>query len=222
MSRSSVGAAGDLAGRLDAATRELGVALDAAQQASLLQYARLLDRWSATYNLSAIRGQDAILIHHLLDCLAIVPALQRWAGNRAIRVLDVGSGAGLPGVVLAIARAHWSITTIDAVGKKVAFVRQAAGELRLANLLPLHGRVERLPGSTGFDLIVSRAFASLSEFTDKTKERVAQGGVWVAMKARRPQDEIAELSSSLEVFHVEPLIVPGLDAERCLAWIRPC
>lgn len=221
MSLPSAGALDDLAGRLDAATRELGVALSVRQQASLLQYAQLLDRWSVTYNLSAIRGQIPILTQHLLDCLAIVPALQRWAGDRAIRVLDVGSGAGLPGVVLAVAKADWPITTIDAVGKKVAFVRQVAGELGLSNLLPLHGRVEHLPASASFDLIVSRAFASLSEFTNKTRERVAQGGVWVAMKGRRPENEIAELPPSREVFHVEPLVVPGLDAERCLVWIRP-
>lgn len=216
------GAAGfDAANRLSEAARDLEVDLTSRQQAMLLQYMHLLDRWSKTYNLSAIRGDESILTHHVLDSLAIMPALARWAGGRIIRALDVGSGAGLPGVVMAIARADWFITTVDSVGKKAAFVRQAAGELGLSNLVSLHGRVERMPAVAAFDLIVSRAFATLTEFTELTERRLASGGVWVAMKGRPPHDEIAKLPGHRSVFHVEQLVVPGLGAQRCLVWIRP-
>ena len=221
MSRRSHAAAFDAAARLAAAASELGVELNSHQQAMLLQYVHLLDRWSKTYNLSAIRGEESMLTHHVLDSLAIVPALARWAGGRIIRALDVGSGAGLPGVVMAIARADWFITTVDSVGKKSAFVRQAAGELGLSNLVSLHERAELMTAATAFDLIVSRAFATLCEFTELTQRCLAPGGVWVAMKGRVPIDEIANLPGHRSVFHVEQLLVPGLGAERCLVWIRP-
>jgi 16S rRNA (guanine527-N7)-methyltransferase len=221
MSRPSHAAGFDAAARLAAAASELGVELNSHQQAKLLQYVHLLDRWSKTYNLSAIRGEESMLTHHVLDSLAIVPALARWAGGRIIRALDVGSGAGLPGVVMAIARADWFITTVDSVGKKSAFVRQAAGELGLSNLVSRHERVELMTAATAFDLIVSRAFATLSEFTELTQRCLAPGGVWVAMKGRVPIDEIAKLPGHRSVFHVEQLVVPGLGAERCLVWIRP-
>lgn len=207
--------------RLIAGANDLGLTLTAQQCAQLLQYIDLLDRWSAIYNLSAIRGPEAILRQHILDCLAAVPSMIRWAAGRAIRVLDVGSGAGLPGLVVAVVKSDWSVTTIDAVAKKAAFVRQAAGELGLANLNAVHGRVESLPAHPGFDLITCRALATVGEFTMSSAHCLREHGIWVAMKGVFPTTELAGLRSGITVFHVEPLHVPGLDAARCLVWIRP-
>lgn len=207
--------------RLVAAAHDLGVALGAEQRAQLLQFVGLLDRWSSVYNLSAIRGAEAILQQHVLDSLAVVPAMLRWAAGRTIRVLDVGSGAGLPGLVIAVARPDWSVTTIDAVAKKVAFVRQAAGELGMSNLTAVHGRAESLPGEPPFDLITCRAFATIGEFTAATRHCLKVQGVWAAMKGANPTDELENLRPGTTVFHVEPLRVPGLNAARCLVWIRP-
>ena len=137
-----------------------------------------------------------------------------------MRVLDVGSGAGLPGVVLALARPDWSVCCVDAVAKKASFVRQVAGELKLANLQSRHARVESL-AEGAFDLIVSRAFASLRDFSQLTRNQLAADGCWCAMKGVVPDDEIAALPPDVEVFHVEPLVVPALDAQRCLVWMRP-
>jgi len=210
-----------LEGRLIAGAQDLGLTLSPQQCTRLLQYIDLLDRWSAVYNLSAIRGPGAILQQHILDCLAAVPSMARWAAGRAIRVLDVGSGAGLPGLVIAAVKSDWSVTTIDAVAKKVAFVRQAAGELGVANLKALHGRVEALPAQPGFDLIICRALATLGEFTASSAHCLREHGNWVAMKGVCPTKELVGLPTAVAVFHVEPLHVPGVDAARCLVWIRP-
>jgi 16S rRNA (guanine527-N7)-methyltransferase len=150
----------------------------------------------------------------------VLPPLRRHLGVRAARILDVGSGGGLPGVVLAAAEPAWDVTCIDAVGKKAAFVRQAAGELELLNLHVAHARVETLR-SPPFDVITARAFAALPEFVRLTRPLLAPGGVWMAMKGKRPDDEIAALPADVEPFHVESLAVPGLDADRCLVWMRP-
>ena len=210
-----------LEARLIAGAHDLGLTLSPQQCTRLLQYIDLLDRWSAIYNLSAIRGPEAILQQHILDCLAAVPSMARWAAGRAIRVLDVGSGAGLPGLVIAVVRSDWSVTTIDAVAKKVAFVRQATGELGVANLKAVHGRVESSPAHPGFDLIICRALATIGDFTASSAHCLREHGNWVAMKGVFPAKEVAGLRSGTEVFHVEPLHVPGLDAARCLVWIRP-
>jgi len=160
-------------------------------------------------------------VQHLADCLAVIGPLRRQIGDgRPQRILDVGSGGGLPGLVLAVASPAWDVSCVDAVGKKAAFVRQMAGELALPNLHALHARVESLPGSP-FDVITSRAFGSLSEFVRVTRSLLAPGGVWMAMKGRRPDNELAGLPADVEVFHVEPLAVPGLAAERCLIWMQP-
>jgi 16S rRNA (guanine527-N7)-methyltransferase len=141
-----------------------------------------------------------------------------------LRVLDVGSGGGLPGAVWAIARPAWSITCLDAVAKKAAFVRQVAAELSLPSLSAVHARVEAWrptrPLPPDFHLVTSRAFASLADFCAGTRHLLAPGGVWVAMKGRRPDDEIRALPSDVDVFHVEPLVLPGLDLQRCLVWMR--
>ena len=205
--------------RLDAAA--LGLALPDAAIERLLAYLALLRKWNAAYNLTSLRDAAQMRVHHLADCLAVMAPLRRQLGDRrALRLLDVGSGGGLPGVVLAIAEPAWDVSCVDTVGKKAAFIRQAAGELALPNLHALHARVESLPGLP-FDVIASRAFASLPDFVRLTRPLLAPGGVWLAMKGRRPDDELAALPADIDVFHVEPLAVPGLDAERCLIWMRP-
>lgn len=191
------------------------------QIAALAAYLDLLQRWNATYNLTAVRDPAEMLTQHLADCLSVVPALAQWLAGHpgAGRLLDVGSGGGLPGVVLAVTLPQLQVTCVDTVGKKAAFIRQVALEGRLANLEALHSRVEALR-DRGFDLVVSRAFASLADFVRLTERCLKPHGVWVAMKGKRPADEIAQVPTGIDVFHVEPLHVPGLDAERCLVWMR--
>jgi 16S rRNA (guanine527-N7)-methyltransferase len=196
------------------------VPLSDRQADSLLEYLKLLERWNKVHNLSAIRDPDAMLTQHLLDSLAAVGPLRRHAAGRALRILDVGSGAGLPGLVWAVAEPSWTVTTIDAVAKKTAFVREAVGALGLANLVPLHGRIETAPTMSRFDVATSRAFASLGDFVAMTRGRLAADGIWLAMKGLPPNDEIAALDPALDVFHVERLQIPGLAAERCLVWVR--
>ncbi len=204
--------------QLAAAAATLGVALDAPQRAALLGHLALLQRWNATYNLTAVRDPAAMFTQHLVDCLAVVPAVQRV--GPAGRLLDVGSGGGLPGVVIAVALPGWQVTCVDTVAKKMAFVRQAGGTLGLRNLRAVHARVEAL-AEPPFDLVTARAFASLADLAALTRRHLAPGGVWMAMKGRVPDDEIAALPAEVEVFHVEQLEVPGLEAQRCLVWMRP-
>jgi 16S rRNA (guanine527-N7)-methyltransferase len=194
--------------------------LSADLDARLERFLALLARWNAAYNLTALRNTAQMRTQHLADCLAVLPPLRRHLGVRAARILDVGSGGGLPGVVLAAAEPAWDVTCIDAVGKKAAFVRQAAGELELPNLHAEHARVETLRVPP-FDVITARAFAALPEFVRLTRPLLVPGGVWMAMKGKRPDDEIAALPADVEAFHVESLAVPGLDADRCLVWMRP-
>jgi len=196
----------------------------------LAGYLMRLQQWNRTYNLTALRDPQDMLSHHLADCLVVVvPMLAHWgftlddvaldtSAPRA-RVLDVGSGGGLPGVVLAILCPGLQVTCVDTVGKKAAFIRQVAAELGLKNLRAEHARVEQLQG--GFDLITSRAFASLQDFTDWTAHLLAPGAVWMAMKGKVPDDELPALAARVQVDRIEPLQVPGLDAERCLVWMRP-
>lgn len=186
----------------------------------LLGYLDLLHKWNQAYNLSAVRDPQQMVHQHLLDCLAALPALDRHLQGSDARILDVGSGAGLPGVVWALMRPQWSLCCVDAVAKKASFVRQVAVELALRNLRAEHARVEQLQ-LPPFDVVVSRAFASLADFTRLTRRQLASGGCWLAMKGKLPADEIAALGADVTVFHVERLQVPGLDAQRCLVWMRP-
>jgi 16S rRNA (guanine527-N7)-methyltransferase len=187
----------------------------------LERYLALLAQWNAAYNLTAIRDAAKMRTQHLADCLAVVEPLRRHFGaDRPVRILDVGSGGGLPGVVLALSDPGWQVTCVDTVGKKAAFIRQVAAELALPNLHVEQARVEQLRVEP-FDLITSRAFASLADFARLTRHLIGPRGVWMAMKGKQPVDELAALPADIEVFHVEPLIVPGLDAERCLVWMRP-
>lgn len=186
----------------------------------LIAYLDLLHKWNQAYNLSAVRDPQQMVHQHLLDCLAVLPALDRHLQGRDALILDVGSGAGLPGVVWALMRPQWSLCCVDAVAKKATFVRQVAVELSLRNLHSEHARVEQLQ-LPPFDVVVSRAFASLDDFTRLTRGQLAPDGCWLAMKGKLPEDEIAALGTDVTVFHVERLQVPGLEAQRCLVWMRP-
>lgn len=197
----------------------LGLDLPETARRALLAYLQLLLRWNATYNLTAVREPDQMLVQHLVDCLAVVTPLRRHLRGASARLLDVGSGGGLPGVVIAIAAPEIHVTCVDTVGKKAAFVRQVAAELGLGGLRAEHARVERLQGA--YDVIASRAFASLRQFCALTRQCLAPDGVWMAMKGRSPHDEIDQLPSDVSVFHVEQLQIPGLAAERCLIWMAP-
>lgn len=207
-----------MAGELDPICAALGLTPTPQQLRSLMDYLDLLQRWNATYNLTAVRDRGAMLVQHLADCLAVVAPLAHHLP--AGRLLDVGSGGGLPGVVLAIMVPALEVICVDTVGKKSAFVRQVSGTLALPNLHALHARVESLQ-AVHFDLIISRAFASLADFARLTRHLLAPGGAWLAMKGRQPDAELAALPPRVQVFHVEPLMVPGLDADRCLVWMRP-
>ena len=197
----------------------LGLTLTAAQHTQLEAYLALLQKWNKVYNLTAVRDPAEMRTHHLMDSLSVVAPLQRQTGAGPRRILDVGAGAGLPGVVLAITQPEWQVTCVDTVGKKAAFVQQVATELRLPNLRGLHARVESLT-EQNFDVVCSRAFASLADFTHWSAAALAPDGVWMAMKGKHPAAEIAALPATVAVFHVERLTVPGLDAERCLVWLR--
>ncbi|MBK1612626.1 16S rRNA (guanine(527)-N(7))-methyltransferase RsmG [Rubrivivax gelatinosus] len=218
MSEEDLAAAAGVAAPVSAAATvcaALGLEATAAQIDALDRYLALLQRWNSTYNLTAVRDPEQMLTQHLADCLAVVkPLAQRLPAGR---VLDVGSGGGLPGVVLAVM--GWDVSCVDTVGKKAAFIRQVAAELRLAKLHAVHSRVEQWR-APAFDLITSRAFASLADFVTLTGSHLKPGGCWMAMKGRLPEDEIAALPADIEVFHVEQLAVPGLDAQRCLVWMR--
>jgi 16S rRNA (guanine527-N7)-methyltransferase len=198
----------------------LGLGLDAAQQGRLLDYLALLAKWSKVYNLTAVREPESMLRLHLLDSLAALGPLRRHSSGAPTRVLDVGSGGGLPGVAFAIAAPELAVTCVDTVAKKAMFVTQVAAELGLRNLRAEHARVEQLRAQA-FPVITSRAFASLADFAGLTRGLLAPGGVWMALKGQHPTDEIAALPSDIDVFHVEQLQVPGVDAQRCIVWMRP-
>jgi 16S rRNA (guanine527-N7)-methyltransferase len=199
--------------------RQLGVPLTEAQVQQLLAYRALLLRWNRVHNLTAITKDSDVVSHHLLDSLALVTLIDRHLGEHPARLLDVGSGGGLPGLVIAILRPALRVTTVDAVQKKCAFVTQAALELKLANVEVAHARVESL-ARPPFDLIVSRAFSSLEQFVTLSAHLLVPAGVWLAMKGKRPDAEMAALPSSVRVAAVEPLEVPGLDEQRCVVEMR--
>jgi 16S rRNA (guanine527-N7)-methyltransferase len=202
---------------LRAGLDELGLALADAQIAQLLAYLDLIAKWNKVYNLTAVRPKE-MLGQHLLDSLAAVGPLKRQLGDEPAKLLDVGSGAGLPGVVFAICNPKLQVDCVDTVGKKAAFIQQAAAQLQLPNLKGIHDRVENLKGP--YDVISSRAFASLPDFVNWSSAVLAEEGVWLAMKGKHPEAELAALPEIAEVFHVEQLHVPGLDAERCIVWMR--
>lgn len=212
----------DLASRLKAASAALCLEMSTAQQPVLLAYLEQMQRWNRSYNLTAVRDIEQMMVQHLFDSLAIVPILQKELYKNTVNpvVVDVGSGAGLPGVVLAVMYPEATIHCVDAVEKKATFIRYVAGVLRLPNLKAHHARVEKLPPFEA-DIVVSRAFASLADFATLAGMHVAATGHLLAMKGRDPLEEIDELSNrtSWRVNRIDPLLVPELDARRCLVWL---
>ena len=225
----------------------LGLSLPAEQQEQLLAYMDLIGKWTKVYNLTAVRDANEMLTHHLLDSLAVIAPLRRELAKLPLAdavtvehgstgglkvdsqsaqtnkqtqfsLLDVGAGAGLPGIVIAITCPDISVTCVDTVAKKAAFIQQVAATLKLPNLKGLHARVESL--TQPYDVVCSRAFASLVDFTTWSKSALASHGVWMAMKGKHPDQELAVLPEDVKVFHVEQLQVPGLDAERRIIWMR--
>lgn len=204
------------AAAIDAGARTLGLALDEGQLHRLADFARLLQRWNRVHNLTSIRGED-LLTHHLLDSLAMLPHCTRLAGE-SFRALDVGSGGGLPGIVLAVALPAARFTLAEAVQKKCAFLTQAALELGLSNVEVWHGRAEKLR-APAFDIITCRALASLAQFATWTRHVLKPAGRWLALKGRVPDQELAQLPTDIRA-QVFELRVPGLDEQRHLVEMR--
>ncbi|WP_213959017.1 MULTISPECIES: 16S rRNA (guanine(527)-N(7))-methyltransferase RsmG [unclassified Variovorax] len=202
---------------LHAGAAALGLALTERQAHRLLAYAALILKWNKVYNLTALRDPALVLSHHLLDSMSVVEPLRREQPSGG-KLIDVGAGAGLPGAVIAILRDDIDVSCLDAVAKKTAFVQQVAAELKLPNLHGVHARVESLAGQ--YDIVSSRAFASLPDFFNGSAQLLAPGARWMAMKGKVPVDELAALPPGVDVFHVEQLTVPSLDAERCIVWAR--
>lgn len=194
----------------------LGLALDAHQREQLASYLALLAKWNKTYNLTAIREPARMVTHHVLDALAVLPQLP---ATPSLRVLDVGSGGGIPGIPFAIARPDWRVVMVDPNHKKAAFLTQATIELRLPNAIAHATRVEDLRNEAPFDLVISRAFADLATFASTSARHVAPHGMLAAMKGVHPQDEIAEVKNAFAVESIA-LDVPGLDAARHLVIMR--
>ncbi len=212
--------------QLEQATPQLGLDLSVAQVDNLFAYLALIQKWTKVYNLTAVRDPAEMLTHHLLDSLAVIASLRAQiekmptvaTTTERLRLLDVGSGAGLPGAVIAICCPEIRVDCVDTVAKKAAFIQQVAASLKLPNLRGIHARVENLTDK--YQVISSRAFSSLVDFTKWSKAALAEQGIWMAMKGKNPADEMAALPSDVKVFHVEQLVVPGLDAERCIVWMR--
>jgi 16S rRNA (guanine527-N7)-methyltransferase len=203
---------------LERGLAELGMNLPRSAHERLLDYVALLAKWNRTYNLSAIRDPLGMVSHHLLDSLAVLPHLP--LGDAGARIADAGSGAGLPGIPLALARPRWHVALIESNQKKVAFLRQAAIELAAPNLEVHEGRVEAWRPPAGFALVISRAFAELAGFIASCRHLLAAGGVLAAMKGRDPAAEIAKLSQAC-CRQVIRLRVPFIDAERHLVLCDP-
>jgi 16S rRNA (guanine527-N7)-methyltransferase len=204
----------DLARQLQHGVAVLGLVIAEPVQRKLLDYILLLDKWNKVYSLTAVREPERMIGLHLLDCLAILPHLN------ASRLLDVGSGGGMPGIILAICHPDWQITMIDSNSKKTGFLQQAAISLQLGNVTVVTSRVEQFQPAQPFDVITSRAFADLGDFVAWSQHLLAPGGCYAAMKGVYPQDEVARLPAGFVVSDVVPLQVPGLDAERHLLTIR--
>ncbi|MHB1353371.1 MAG: 16S rRNA (guanine(527)-N(7))-methyltransferase RsmG [Thiobacillus sp.] len=201
--------------QLAAGVAALGLALPEGAEQKLIAYLALLDKWNRVYNLTAVRDAERMVSHHLLDSLATVPYF------RGETVLDVGSGGGLPGIPLAIARPELRVTLIDSVAKKTAFLLQAKAELDVANLSVVTGRVEDYRPAGSFDALTSRAFSDLREFVTLTRHLLEPGGRWLAMKGLYPHEELALLPQDVKVSADYELRVPGLEAHRHLIVLEP-
>lgn len=200
---------------LEQGIKDAKLDISAQTQQRLLDYLALMQKWNKVHNLTAVRDADEMVILHLLDSLVVLPFID------AKHLLDVGSGAGLPGIPLAICLPDLQVTVIDSNSKKVSFMRQAKAELEIANLEVLGGRVEEIASTKKFEIIISRAFSDLSLFISLTHHLLDVQGKWLAMKGVYPEVELAELAAKTGVTasKVEVLNVPGLDAQRHLAFL---
>ena len=209
--------------RIEQACIDIGLKCTAEQTKKLQDYVAAMHKWNKTYNLTAVRQPSQMLVQHVFDSMTPVPFLFDVVGSaqQPRLVCDVGSGGGLPGVVIAALAPAWAVQCIDAVEKKTAFVRQMIGTLELPNLKATHARVEQLAEQNA-DIVISRAFASLLDFATWSGKHVKEGGHLVAMKGKIPDDEIEALQARTpwRVEHVQPLAVPELNAQRCLVWMR--
>lgn len=190
---------------------DLGVSATEQQIDLLLAFVRLIEKWNKTYNLTAIRNREEMLRLHILDSLAVLPFI---SGEN---IIDVGTGAGLPGIPLAIFMPDVQFTLLDSNAKKTRFVQQAVLELKLENVEVVHSRVEQLKRAGEFDAVLSRAFASLHDIMQLTDYLLQAEGVLIAMKGQKP---VAELEQLERVYSVESIVVPGIDAERCVVRIN--
>ena len=205
----------NLAPALASGLNALHVKLDNAQQQKLLDYVALITKWNKVYNLTAVREPQAMITQHLLDSLTVLPHL-----NDVARLIDIGSGAGLPGIPIAITRPEWKISILDSNHKKTTFLRQACVELGLTNVEVVCERVEHFKPQERFDAVISRAFADISEFARLSAHLPAKGGKLYAMKGIYPHEELGRLPQQFKLQETIPLTVPGMDVNRHLAIIR--
>lgn len=205
----------NLAQDLAAGLTELGIAVPEAGQARLVQFVGLIEKWNKVHNLTAIRDPQQMIAQHLLDSLAVLPYL-----GAARSLLDVGSGAGLPGIPLALASRGLTVTLLDSSHKRYAFQQQCKAELGLGNVTAIHSRVQTYRNESGFDVVISRAFSDLGEFIQAARHLAAKDGRLLAMKGLYPHEEIDKLPMGAEVARVTELNIPGLDVTRHLLEIR--
>lgn len=207
----------ELADALDAGLAAMSMPLDRGARAALVAYVALLAKWNRTYNLTAIREPARMITHHVLDSLAVLPSLDAFVGNRSnVQVLDVGSGAGLPGIPIAVARPSWHVALLEPVHKKSAFLTQAIAECRIGNAQAIGRRVEDYRPTAPVTFAISRAFSDLASFAEASIRHVADDGALVAMKGVHPDEELRELPDAFAVTATIPLQVPGIDAARHL------
>jgi len=201
--------------KLNRLLENAGISLPENQKQQLVGYVELLHKWNKAYNLTSVRDPDEMLVRHILDSIVVEPHLQ------GTRFIDVGTGPGLPGIPLAIVRPDAHFTLLDSLGKRVRFLRQVQHELRLDNITPVQSRVEDFPAEPGFDGVISRAFASLTDMVNWCHHLPAEQGRFYALKGLRPDDEITALPAAFSVEEIIRLQVPALDGERHLVIIKP-
>jgi len=210
-----------LQAKLEAGLLEMGLQISAEKQAKLIAYLLLIDKWNKVHNLTAVRDPLEMVTLHLLDSLSVLTHVQALAPKS---LLDVGAGAGLPSIPLAICLPELQVTAIDSVQKKTSFMRQVKGELALTNFEVEYGRVEVLKVKQPFDVIISRAFSEIALFINLTKHALAEGGHWLAMKGVVPEHEFENQdfkNMGITPSKIEVLKVAGLEAERHLVFLQP-
>jgi 16S rRNA (guanine527-N7)-methyltransferase len=201
--------------RLLEGLNSLGLPLSNEQVEQLLAYIALLDKWNNTYNLTAVRDPQAMLVQHILDSLSMVSIMRSYHQEQSpFRLLDVGSGPGLPAIPLAIAAPEWQVTSLDGHHKRTAFVQQAIIELKLSNVEVVQARIEQWTAPQLFDIVISRAFSELNDFVELSHRHCTQQGHLIAMKGVYPYEEIERLSDTMLLDHVEAIHVPFLEAQR--------